>query len=455
MGHLRGQTFRGIKELVSGAQGVNHSNKLVHHGYHGLFVASEVLVFFHKIGPKTLFPLHYPHRHLKQNVSQVRIALLGNTHLHFPFARLFNDRVGSCVFDEFFGTGKPFYFSHFSQKSSGKAGRDFLYGRETFELISLRFFDFFLKEHFEFLDFGFKEEEFFHIEFEDFFESGVVEADGVLSQRDQLRGREGELSAWTGSLDDFSDFFFTGSGNGVSRGIKGKDGEEGFREDGEMVFCFREEDCQSLFDLSFSFSEFLFEFFALSSDELSFGGDRGRREEVGVSEGEKGQDEGVFLVGLGRIVGGDKGPEAANHFWIEDEDVEAFGEQESEKSDVESTGRFEDYEVRGELGSYFQELFKPLSGDRKGFGTKDSLILIKDAEIEGVFRDIYADVEHDFTSGLRWVSLISILPGGWGFWAQPTYWELRDRGTDSQRGSMAGIWSPCPSINLSPGVLII
>ena len=44
-------------------------------------------------------------------------------------------------------------------------------------------------------------------------------------------------------------------------------------------------------------------------------------------------------------------------------------------------------------------------------------------------------------------SLISILSLGRGFMAQPTYWDLRDRGTYSFRGFIAyKPWSLCPSL---------
>jgi len=456
MGNLRnGSQASRIKNFSSGAKGINYPDKLIHYGYHGLLVAPELFVFLLKIGPKTPFPFHYPHRHLKQDVSQVRVTLLGNTHLHFPFAGLFGYRVGSRVFDELFGASKSLYLSHLGQKSGCKAWRDSLYGRKISKLVSLGLVDLFFQELFELLDSGLQEKELFHIESEDFFESGMGNTNGVLSQRNYIGRREGEPSARTGSLHDFSDFGFTGLGDGVSRGIKRKDGKEGPREDHEIGFSFGEEDSQSLFDLSFGFGDFLFEFFDLSGDELGLRGDSGRGEKVGVRESKEGQDERVLFVGLGGIVGRDEGSEAVNHFGIEDEDVEALREQEGKKRDVESARRFKDHKVRGKLGSYFQERGEAFSGHREVLGSEDSPILIEDAEIERVFRDIYADEEHVFLSGLRFLSLISILPGGRGFCAQPTYWELRDRGTDSFRGSKAyGKWSPCPSINFSLGSFI-
>jgi len=144
-----------------------------------------------------------------------------------------------------------------------------------------------------------------------------------------------------------------------------------------------------------------------------------------------------------------------NHFGIENEDVETLRKQEGKKRDMESARRFKDHNVRGELGSYFQKLGKPISGHREGFGSENFPILIEDTERERVFRDIYTDKEHGFPSEKEFSSLISILPGGRGFYAQPTYWELRDRGTDSHRGFEAYVtWSPCPSINLSSKIFI-
>ena len=456
MGNLQnGSQASRIENFSFGAKGINYPDKLIHYGYHGLLVAPELFVLLLEIGPKAPFPFHYPHRHLKQDVSQVRVALLGNTHLHFPFAGLFGHGVGSRVFDELFSAGKSLYLSHLGQKPGCKAWRDSLDGRKISELVSLGLIDLIFQELFKLLDSGLQEEELFHIESEDFFEPEMGDTDGVSSQRDYIMRREGKSSSRAGFLHDFSNFGLTGPGDGMSRGIKGKDGKEGLGEDHEIGFSLREEDGQGLFDLSFGFRDFLFEFFDLSGDELGLRGDGGRGKEVGVRESEEGQDESVLFVGLGGIVGRDESAEAVNHFGVEDEDVEAVGEQEGEKRDVKSAGRFKDKDVRGELRSYFQELGKAFSGHREGFGSEDSSILIEDAEIERVFRDIYADEVHGFTSGLRFLSLVSILPGGRGFYAQPTYRELRDRGTDSYRGFEAyGKWSPCPSINLSLGVFI-
>jgi hypothetical protein len=66
---------------------------------------------------------------------------------------------------------------------------------------------------------------------------------------------------------------------------------------------------------------------------------------------------------------------------------------------------------------------------------------------EVIFRDVNTYVKHRLSpfSGFKYVPYSS-LPCGKGFFAQPTYWELRDRGTDSFWGFKAQVkWSSCPS----------
>jgi hypothetical protein len=201
MGNLRnGSQANRIENFSFGAKGINYPDELVHYGYYGLLVAPELFVLLFKISPKTPFPFHHAHRHLKQDVSQMRVALLGNTHLHFPFAGLFGYRVGPRVFDELFSAGKSLYLSHLGQKPGCKARRDSLDGGKISKLLSLGLVDFIFQELFELLYSRLQEEELLHIESEDFFESGMWDTDGVSSQRDHIRGREGDPSSRAGFL---------------------------------------------------------------------------------------------------------------------------------------------------------------------------------------------------------------------------------------------------------------
>jgi len=78
-------------------------------------------------------------------------------------------------------------------------------------------------------------------------------------------------------------------------------------------------------------------------------------------------------------------------------------------------------------------------------------ILIKDTEMKVVLGDINAyEVFHNvisFFCSFRSLTPSSHVAGA--LIAQPTYWELRDRGTDSFGGFEAyKLWSPCPSLIL-------
>ncbi len=68
-------------------------------------------------------------------------------------------------------------------------------------------------------------------------------------------------------------------------------------------------------------------------------------------------------------------------------------------------------------------------------------------DIKEILRDINTNGNNLRNLHMFFESLISILPLGRGFMAQPTYWDLRDRGTYSSRGFIAyKPWSLCPSL---------
>lgn len=129
-------------------------------------------------------------------------------------------------------------------------------------------------------------------------------------------------------------------------------------------------------------------------------------------------------------------------------------QEEGKKREVETSGGLKNDMVWGVGGEGLKEIFESFGGHGKVFGGEFSFFGMKDAELEGVFGHIDAYVKHSLSPfGVSYMSLSSILPSGKGFQAQPTNWELRDRGTDPQRGSMAyKTWSPCPSINFIPGM---
>jgi len=84
---------------------------------------------------------------------------------------------------------------------------------------------------------------------------------------------------------------------------------------------------------------------------------------------------------------------------------------------------------------------------RKAFLMEDIKPFINSTDIKEILRDINTNGNHLRNLHMFFESLISILPLGRGFMAQPTYWDLRDRGTYSSRGFIAyKPWSLCPSL---------
>ena len=84
---------------------------------------------------------------------------------------------------------------------------------------------------------------------------------------------------------------------------------------------------------------------------------------------------------------------------------------------------------------------------RKAFLMEDVKPFINSTDIKEILRNINTNGNHLRNLHMFFESLTSILPLGRGFMAQPTYWDLRDRGTYSFRGFIAyKPWSLCPSL---------
>ena len=136
--------------------------------------------------------------------------------------------------------------------------------------------------------------------------------------------------------------------------------------------------------------------------------------------------------------------------------MEAIIQEEGKKRKMETTRGLKDDVVWGICGEMFKEVFEAFGRYGKVFRDELSFFGMKDTEAEGIFGDVDADIEHESPPSLSFRSLSSILPISGGFYAQPTNWELRDRGTNSCRGSLAyKSWSPCPStykVNFITGI---
>jgi hypothetical protein len=163
-------------------------------------------------------------------------------------------------------------------------------------------------------------------------------------------------------------------------------------------------------------------------------------------------EESILFVGLRRVRRGVKVRKTTNHFWVNDANIKPCFAQENKKRNVESSRRFH-YNHEMKIGG--ERLKHPIEGRKALFRVRERAFFddttafrFNNAEVERIFRDVNSNVEHGSTSLSSFfnLSLISILPGCGGFLAQPTYRELRDRGTDSPRGFRAySQWSPCPS----------
>lgn len=336
----------GVKRFVFGAEGIDHPHEFIHHRNHSLFIASKLLILLFKVSPKSVFPSHHTHSHLEENASEMRITLFGNTHFHLPFARLLDYRISSCIFDELFGVWESFHIFHLSQESSGEVFRDTLYGRDEIEVFFVIGLNHFSERVFQFCNSRHQEKELIHVEPEYLFKAGVRNTDGILRQKDELGRGNGRFSTWSGFPgEDLSYFAFVCFSDSRCRGIKRNDGKEGFGEDVKVLFCFRKENGEGLFDLSFSFSNLAVELFNMSCNKFGLRRDVRRGKELRIGECKESENEGIFLVGLRGIVGRDKSCESTSHFGIDEKNVEIVREEKGEKRNVESAGRFENHSI--------------------------------------------------------------------------------------------------------------
>ncbi len=223
-------------------------------------------------------------------------------------------------------------------------------------------------------------------------------------------------------------------------------------EDIKVFFSLREEDTEGVFDLSFSGRQFVFKFVdeACEIAEVGVGGRVFKQLRIGQSK--ECEDFGVLFVGFRGIVCRDKLEEPVNELWVDDVGINAVAEEELIQRDMESTrGLHNNHYIRQRLEEFEQlrETFR-----RHGMVTRgDSFsVVIKDIEMKVFLRDINADeVFHGATSLSR--DFMSLTPSSrvaGALIAQPTYWELRDRGANSFGGLKAHEqWSPCPSLILT------
>jgi hypothetical protein len=329
--------------------------------------------------------------------------------------------------------------------------RNTLNRRKKFFIIRAYPFDFFFKLIFKIGKFGFKEKEFFNIKNKGFSITFVMNSCRVFSKVIDLFRGKGWISTFGGFIKDRRYIFERGFRDGFSRREGEKDIEEDFRKDIEVFFSFREKNGQAVKDLSFGLRDFMFDLAYGSCDDFSRCRDLGGFKEFSVFEGKESDGIGILSIGFRRVSRADKLMESVGIFGINDKRNEVVINEEGDKRDmVACRGFYKDYGI-GERRNNRKKVLKTFRGLRKGAFFEDLGFFIDDAEVEGIFGDVnpYIVLSHGHPPLEKFFGIHKVpcsnLPRGRGFRTQPTYWELRDRGTDSFWGFRAHKkWSSCP-----------
>jgi len=172
-----------------------------------------------------------------------------------------------------------------------------------------------------------------------------------------------------------------------------------------------------------------------------------------VIEGKESQYFSILLILFRGVVSRDKLKESVDDLGVKYEGLDIFFSKKAVKGDVESTRRFHDNDCVSEGFKKVKELREALNGHGKFTEGKDLAVFCKDTEMEIILRYVNTYImTHNATSLFsRFLSLTRSSPVAGALVAQPTYWELRDRGTYSFGGLIAySPWSPCPSLSYKP-----
>jgi len=222
-------------------------------------------------------------------------------------------------------------------------------------------------------------------------------------------------------------------------------------EDIEVFFSLREKHTKCIFDLSFSGGKFTFKLLDKMGKVAELRVGMRLFEELRIGQSKESEDFGIFFIGLRGVVGRDKPEEPVNELRIYEVDISVMRQKEVIEGNVKSSRRFHNNNRLSKRAKQIKKLREPFTRHRIIAGRDSFSILIKDTEMEILLRDINTNkVFHGTTSLYK--DFKSITPSSRvarAFVAQPTHWELRDRGTDSFGGLEAHkLWSPCPSLIL-------
>jgi hypothetical protein len=385
------------------------------------------------------------------------ITLLRDTSFYHHLPRLLNNGVSACILNNLLPAIKPPNISQLSYESTSKFKGDAGNRRDNQDFKRKKTFNFFGEELRELFGIRNKEKELFYMELQRSLKTGVRNTYGILGSSDNIFSGERRLSSLLSAvgLQTLVHLISTGLSNKGSRREGRKDRKKGIGENIKHSLSFWKEDRKEISDFGFTLRDFLF-------NSLNFPCKESNRRNIGrgtdqlwLRRSKESDEESILLVGLGGVRRGVKIRKTTNYFWVNDADIKTCFAQEDKKRNVESSGRFHHNHRMRIGGKRIKHLTKGkeafLRVRKRTFVDDATIFRINDTEVERVLRDVNSNVEHGKTSLLSFfdLSLISILPGCGGFLAQPTYRELRDRGTDSFRGFRAYVkWSPCPSLFL-------
>jgi len=410
------------------------TNKLINNSNHCLFVAAKLRILPSEIVLEHRTPLNNTCSHLIKSISQVRITLFGNSLLNSHGARLLDNRVSAGIFNKLFPASEPVYISYLSNKPCGKKRRDSRNRRNDVNLVQKKFLNFRLKGGSYFIGVREEEEEPIYVELERDFKPFIRNTDRFRGEDDNIIRRERRLS--TSCFNETVSYgFFTGLSNERSGWERANNREESIRKDIEVIFSFGKEDREDILNLGFTLSDFMFNPLKFPCKEPD-----GRQvnraicNERRIRDRKKSDKESVPPISFGRISRGVEPDEVMDSFRIDNSYVKTFFREEDEERDMEPTRGFHNdgrgFVRREEANKRRKAVIRV--GKRVFFDHLHG-IGINDTDVERVLGDVNTYVEHGITSKEVFcrLSLTTILPSGWGFEAQSTYWELRDRGTDS------------------------
>ena len=438
-----------IKEGSLSTNCIDNPYKFVYNCYHSFLITAKVFLLTYKVGSEVKIPFYYTYRHLEKDISEKARPLLRYAHFSFILTRLFCYWVCACKLYELFGIRKSFYISDFSQKEACKFRGNTFYRGNELNLFLLVFIHFLYKHFFKLFYSWFKEKEFFDVKDKGLREIRIVNPNRVFSKGyDFIGGKGGGFTFRDRGFNNFRDFIWFSFFKGFSRGIFKEYVKEGVGVNIKVFFSFWEKNCEGVFDLSFSFSKFMFKFLDETRSTTEFRVFRIGFKELRVIESKESKNFSIFFIIFRGVVSGDKFKESVDDFRVKDEGLDTFFNEKAVKGDVEPTRGFHNNNRFREGFEKVKEIREALKRHREFAGGEGFSFMVKDAEVEVIFRNVNTDIMgHDATSFLRFLSLTPSSRVAGALVAQPTYRVLRDRGTYSFGGSKAyKKWSPCPSL---------